>query len=130
MFNFPWSNFHELNLDWILAVVKEAKEAGFENLKGHRSVGGMRASIYNAMPLEGVEKLVEFMKKLEESTKSYRYCRVSKITGYSNLSKAIADSNFKEHKSGSILACLSGRGDKDIDYVYENYGCGEKFKLD
>ena len=46
--------------------VKEAKEAGFENLKGHRSVGGMRASIYNAMPIEGVEKLVEFMKKFEE----------------------------------------------------------------
>ena len=50
--------------------VKEAKEAGFENLKGHRSVGGMRASIYNAMPIEGVEKLVEFMKKFEaENTK-------------------------------------------------------------
>ena len=46
--------------------VKEAKEAGFENLKGHRSVGGMRASIYNAMPIEGVEKLVEFMKKFEQ----------------------------------------------------------------
>ena len=46
--------------------VKEAKAAGFENLKGHRSVGGMRASIYNAMPMEGVEKLVEFMKKFEE----------------------------------------------------------------
>ena len=46
--------------------VKEAKEAGFENLKGHRSVGGMRASIYNAMPKEGVIKLVEFMKKFEE----------------------------------------------------------------
>ncbi len=46
--------------------VKEAKEAGFENLKGHRSVGGMRASIYNAMPIEGVEKLVAFMKKFEE----------------------------------------------------------------
>ncbi len=46
--------------------VKEAKEAGFENLKGHRSVGGMRASIYNAMPMEGVEKLVAFMKKFEE----------------------------------------------------------------
>lgn len=45
--------------------VKEAKAAGFENLKGHRSVGGMRASIYNAMPREGVEKLVEFMKKFE-----------------------------------------------------------------
>ena len=46
--------------------VKEAKAAGFENLKGHRSVGGMRASIYNAMPIEGVQKLVEFMKKFEE----------------------------------------------------------------
>jgi len=45
--------------------VKEAKEAGFENLKGHRTVGGMRASIYNAMPYEGVVKLVEFMKKFE-----------------------------------------------------------------
>ncbi len=45
--------------------VSEAKKAGFVNLKGHRSVGGMRASIYNAMPVEGVEKLVEFMKKFE-----------------------------------------------------------------
>ncbi len=45
--------------------VKEAKEAGFENLKGHRTVGGMRASIYNAMPIEGVEKLVAFMKEFE-----------------------------------------------------------------
>lgn len=45
--------------------VKEAKEAGFENLKGHRTVGGMRASIYNAMPYEGVTALVEFMKKFE-----------------------------------------------------------------
>ena len=46
--------------------VKEAKAAGLENLKGHRSVGGMRASIYNAMPKEGVEALVAFMKKFEE----------------------------------------------------------------
>ena len=46
--------------------VKEATEAGFVNLKGHRSVGGMRASIYNAMPIEGVEKLVAFMKEFEE----------------------------------------------------------------
>lgn len=46
--------------------IKEAKEAGLENLKGHRSVGGMRASIYNAMPYEGVEALVTFMKKFEE----------------------------------------------------------------
>lgn len=46
--------------------VKEAKEAGFENLKGHRTVGGMRASIYNAMPIEGVEALVAFMKKFEK----------------------------------------------------------------
>ncbi|MCR5468634.1 MAG: 3-phosphoserine/phosphohydroxythreonine transaminase [Lachnospiraceae bacterium] len=45
--------------------VAEAKKQGFENIKGHRTVGGMRASIYNAMPIEGVEKLVEFMKKFE-----------------------------------------------------------------
>lgn len=45
--------------------VKEAKAAGLENLKGHRSVGGMRASIYNAMPMEGVEALVAFMKDFE-----------------------------------------------------------------
>ena len=49
--------------------VKEATEAGFVNLKGHRTVGGMRASIYNAMPIEGVEKLVAFMKKFEEDNK-------------------------------------------------------------
>lgn len=49
--------------------VKEAKEAGFENLKGHRTVGGMRASIYNAMPTEGVKALVEFMKKFEAENK-------------------------------------------------------------
>lgn len=46
--------------------VKEAKEAGLENLKGHRSVGGMRASIYNAMPRAGVEALVAFMEKFEK----------------------------------------------------------------
>ena len=46
--------------------IKEATAAGFVSLKGHRTVGGMRASIYNAMPMEGVEKLVEFMKKFEE----------------------------------------------------------------
>lgn len=45
--------------------ISEAKAAGFINLKGHRSVGGMRASIYNAMPIEGVEKLVEFMDRFE-----------------------------------------------------------------
>ena len=47
--------------------VAEATAAGFVNLKGHRSVGGMRASIYNAMPVEGVEKLVAFMKAFEEA---------------------------------------------------------------
>ena len=46
--------------------VKEAKAAGLENLKGHRTVGGMRASIYNAVPIEGVEALLAFMKKFEE----------------------------------------------------------------
>lgn len=49
--------------------VKEAKSAGFENLKGHRSVGGMRASIYNAMPKAGVEALVDFMKAFEKNNK-------------------------------------------------------------
>ena len=47
--------------------VKEAEAAGFVNLKGHRSVGGMRASIYNAMPMEGVEKLVAFMEHFEKT---------------------------------------------------------------
>lgn len=47
--------------------VAEAKAAGLENLKGHRSVGGMRASIYNAMPKEGVEKLVAFMREFEKN---------------------------------------------------------------
>ena len=47
--------------------VKAASAAGFENLKGHRTVGGMRASIYNAMPIENVEKLVAFMKEFEAS---------------------------------------------------------------
>jgi phosphoserine aminotransferase len=46
--------------------IKEAKALGFDNLKGHRSVGGMRASIYNAMPVEGVAALVEFMKEFEK----------------------------------------------------------------
>ena len=46
--------------------VKEAEKAGFVNLKGHRTVGGMRASIYNAMPIEGVEKLVAFMREFEK----------------------------------------------------------------
>ena len=52
--------------------VKEAEAAGFVNLKGHRTVGGMRASIYNAMPKEGVEKLVEFMKKFEEANETQK----------------------------------------------------------
>ena len=51
--------------------VKEAKAVGLENLKGHRSVGGMRASIYNAMPKKGVEALVTFMKKFEEENKNH-----------------------------------------------------------
>ena len=49
--------------------VKEAKAAGLENLKGHRTVGGMRASIYNAMPMAGVDALINFMKKFEMENK-------------------------------------------------------------
>ncbi len=63
LMNVPFvTDSDELNAKFI----KEATEAGFVNLKGHRTVGGMRASIYNAMPIEGVEKLVAFMKKFEE----------------------------------------------------------------
>ena len=47
--------------------VAEAAAAGFTNLKGHRVVGGMRASIYNAMPMEGVEKLADFMRTFEKN---------------------------------------------------------------
>ena len=47
------------------AFVKEATAAGLDGLKGHRSVGGMRASIYNAFPEEGVDELVRFMKEFE-----------------------------------------------------------------
>ncbi len=63
LMNVPFvTDSEELNAKFI----KEATAAGFVNLKGHRSVGGMRASIYNAMPREGVEKLVEFMAKFEK----------------------------------------------------------------
>ena len=63
MMNIPFvTDSDELNAKFI----KEAEEAGFVNLKGHRSLGGMRASVYNAMPVEGCRKLVEFMKKFEE----------------------------------------------------------------
>ena len=54
------------NADLDALFVKQAAENGFVNIKGHRTVGGMRASVYNGMPLEGVEKLVAFMKKFEE----------------------------------------------------------------
>jgi len=57
------------NKDLDAKFVKESIAAGMTNLKGHRSVGGIRASIYNAMPLEGVQTLVEFMKKFEEENK-------------------------------------------------------------
>ena len=57
------------NPDLDAKFVKEAKEQGLVNLKGHRSVGGMRASIYNAMTLEGVQKLVDFMKQFEAENK-------------------------------------------------------------
>ena len=62
LMNIPFvTDSDELNAKFI----KEATEKGFVNLKGHRSVGGMRASIYNAMPVEGVEALVAFMKEFE-----------------------------------------------------------------
>lgn len=55
------------NADLDALFVKEASARGFENIKGHRSVGGMRASIYNAMPYEGVDALVKFMAEFEKA---------------------------------------------------------------
>ena len=55
--------------DMDAAFIKAADAAGFKNLKGHRSVGGMRASIYNAMPMEGVAKLVQFMEEFEKKNR-------------------------------------------------------------
>jgi phosphoserine aminotransferase len=64
LMNVPFvTDSEELNAKF----VKEATQAGLVNLKGHRTVGGMRASIYNAMPYEGVEKLVNFMKEFEKN---------------------------------------------------------------
>ena len=57
---------NDKRLEMEAKFVSESKKAGLENLKGHRTVGGMRASIYNAMPKEGVIALVEFMKKFEK----------------------------------------------------------------
>lgn len=66
LMNVPFvTDSDELNAKFI----KEAAAAGFVNLKGHRTVGGMRASIYNAMPIEGVQKLVAFMKQFEAENK-------------------------------------------------------------
>lgn len=62
LMNIPFSTGDD---DLNAQFIKEAKAEGFEFLKGHRSVGGMRASLYNAMPREGVEALVDFMKKFE-----------------------------------------------------------------
>jgi phosphoserine aminotransferase len=53
------------NEDLDKKFAKEAESKGFVNIKGHRAVGGMRASIYNAMPVEGIKALIEFMKKFE-----------------------------------------------------------------
>ena len=61
--------FNTPNADLDAKFVKESVAAGMSNLKAHRSTGGLRASIYNCMPIEGVEYLVEFMKKFEAENK-------------------------------------------------------------
>jgi phosphoserine aminotransferase len=62
-----------MNVTWRLPTeelealfIKQAAEAGMKSLKGHRSVGGIRASIYNAFPMEGIDALVDFMKEFEK----------------------------------------------------------------
>ena len=66
MMNIPFVTGNE-ELD--AQFIEEAAKRGLKTLKGHRTVGGMRASIYNAMPLRGVEELVAFMKEFEENNK-------------------------------------------------------------
>ena len=61
--------FRTGNPDLDAEFAKQSAAAGLSNLKGHRSVGGMRASIYNAMPYEGVQALVDFMQKFEQEHK-------------------------------------------------------------
>ena len=61
--------FRTGNEDLDKKFIAEAAAAGFVNLKGHRTAGGMRASIYNAMPIEGVEKLAQFMSDFETKNK-------------------------------------------------------------
>jgi len=59
--------FRILNDDLTMKFVAEAEEEGLYQLKGHRLVGGLRASIYNAMPIEGVEALITFMEKFKNN---------------------------------------------------------------
>ena len=61
--------FHLPNTDLDAIFVKESEQAGLTALKGHRSIGGMRASIYNAMPIEGVNTLTEFMQNFARKYK-------------------------------------------------------------
>ena len=61
--------FNTPNAELDAKFVKESVAAGMSNLKAHRSTGGLRASIYNCMPIEGVEYLVDFMKKFEAENK-------------------------------------------------------------
>ena len=61
--------FRAPNVELDAKFANESAAAGMSNLKGHRAVGGMRASIYNAMPMEGVETLIKFMKKFEAENK-------------------------------------------------------------
>ena len=61
-----WVTYDATTEELNAKFIAEATKAGFVSLKGHRTVGGMRASIYNAMPIEGVKKLVEFMDKFEK----------------------------------------------------------------
>ncbi len=88
--------------------VAEAKKAGLENLKGHRTVGGMRATIYNAMPKAGVEALVEFMKKFrgEEYQIMFQYHCLNPISA-SGLDR-FTTSTKKQRASRRRTRCWCG----------------------
>ena len=90
--------------------VQEAAAAGFVNLKGHRSVGGMRASIYNAMPREGVEKLVQFMENFISPL-----CSCSSSTSCKN--SRLAFTSLKFRFTFTIFEMAGKRYDMRIEIV-------------